>query len=536
MTKSEREESSFGDVVLVLAPTLNDSATAVEVLRAVGLQARAATDLGELADAIDAHCGALVIAEEAFNTPGLRKLETALERQETWSDVPILLMTGNDPLVAAEAFRHLGNVSLLERPFTRFMLIRAVQIALRARHRQFLTRQLLLDLRQSKEDAERASIAKTEFLANMSHEIRTPIGAILGFTDLLKNPDNTSEENASYTGIVERNSQQLLRLIDDILDLSKVEAGKMSIEQVEFSLSDLIADFASVMKLKAGERGIDFILTLESPIPGRIGSDPVRLKQIMNNLVGNALKFTERGFVELSLGYQEPQLTLTVRDTGVGISEEQRQKLFRAFAQADSSTTRRFGGTGLGLVLSRRLAEALGGGLKLTASAPGAGSTFTATVLVKPVTGTELVSEKTLTVRTARSALTVTTQALRGMKVLVVEDSPDNQTLIETYLRATGAEIRTANDGLEGREMALREHFDVVLMDVQMPRLDGHTATRSLRQARYGQPIIALTAHAMKEERVRCFESGFTDFLTKPLQRDLLIQVLSRYLPRANHY
>lgn len=515
---------------------MGDASAAVEVLRSAGLAARAVSSLEEVAHAIQNDCGAVLVAEEAFDRQGLRTLEAVLEKQETWSDIPILLLNAGDPLVTAETYRHLGNVTLLERPFSRFMLIRTVQVALRARHRQFLTRQLLIDFRKSKDDAERANSAKTEFLANMSHEIRTPIGAILGFTDLLKNSENTTEENSSYMGIVERNSQQLLRLIDDILDLSKVEAGKMGIEQVEFSLSDLIADFASVMKLKAAERGIEFVLTLESKIPARIGSDPVRLKQIINNLVGNALKFTEKGFVELSLSYDEPVLRFTVRDTGVGISDEQRNKLFKAFAQADSSTTRKFGGTGLGLILSRRLAEALGGSLELTASAPGAGSKFTATISIKPVPGAELVSEKMLTVRTTRSSLTVTTEALRGMKILVVEDSPDNQTLIETYLKATGAEIKTADDGQEGHDMALREHFDVVLMDVQMPRLDGHSATRALRRARYGQPIIALTAHAMKEERVRCFESGFTDYLTKPLQRELLIQVLSRYLPRANRY
>ena len=391
------------------------------------------------------------------------------------------------------------------------------------------------ELEQAVQVAERANTSKTHFLANMSHEIRTPIGAILGFTDLMKNPANTVEECRNYMAIVERNSQQLLRLIDDILDLSKVEAGMMTTENIQFSLVEMLTDLKSFKGFKAAEKGISFLLTADTLFPDLICSDPVRLRQILTNVVGNAIKFTDKGQVELSIAFVNPILKFTVKDTGVGISKDQESRLFQPFTQADASTTRKFGGTGLGLVLSKRIAEALDGKLELIESKEGFGSTFLIEVKSTLLPNAKLVGVDALNIVTGvPPEFHKDSQVLRGLKVLLVEDSPDNQILIAFYLHKEGAQVKTASDGASGVELALTEMFDVVLMDIQMPILDGHEATKKLRQSKYSKPIIALTAHAMKEERAKCFESGFTEYLTKPIQKDLLFKVLSEYVPRIN--
>jgi signal transduction histidine kinase/ActR/RegA family two-component response regulator len=518
------------ETVLILAPAYSDSSVAVEVLEAAGISAHACLNLVDLGSRLASECGAVVMSEEAVGTDEILWLQQILKSQPPWSDVPIILLASNKSIHAKELFLEQGNISLLERPFAKMTLVRAVQVALRARRKQYEVRDLLMAVNTARTEAERANSSKTQFLANMSHEIRTPIGAILGFTDLMKNSSNTPEENLEYMGIIERNSKQLIRLIDDILDLSKVESGKMTVEMIPFSLSEMLADFISIMTFKAQEKGIGFGFHLETLIPAMISSDPVRLRQILTNIAGNAIKFTERGHVTLSVAYQNPVLKFMVTDTGLGLSKSQEARLFRPFSQADTSTTRKFGGTGLGLVLSRRLAEALGGGLHLLETKEGIGSTFVIDIHSPLLPDTSMVGMQSLMIAGAEPIENL--QKLRGLQVLLVEDSPDNQRLIATYLQKEGANVTFANNGAEGSEKALlNEAFDLVLMDIQMPVLDGHGAAKKLREAKYTKPLIALTAHAMKEERARCLESGFTEFLTKPVQRNSLIETLSRYMP-----
>ena len=392
---------------------------------------------------------------------------------------------------------------------------------------------LIESLTNSKDVAEKANISKSQFLANMSHEIRTPIGAIVGFADLMKNVNNTAEENQKYIAIVDRNSQQLLRLIDDILDLTKAEAGWMAIDPIEFSFEDLLTEFTSIMTFMAEEKGIAFRLTADTHIPDFVKTDNGRLRQILNNIVGNALKFTSKGGVELKVAFDNPTLRFTVVDTGIGITAEQECRLFKPFGQADSSTTRKFGGTGLGLVLSRRISEALGGKLDFVSSSkPGAGSTFMFEINSPLLPNAKLVGRNALkTIINEAVVYRKDGSVLSGLKVLVVEDSPDNQILIHMYLEKEGAEVTMVSDGAQGVKSALTEKFDVVLMDIQMPVLDGHEATKILRTAKYMKPIIALTAHAFKEEQEKCFASGFTGFLTKPIKRSALIDALSKSVP-----
>lgn len=370
--------------------------------------------------------------------------------------------------------------------------------------------------------AERASTTKSQFLANMSHEIRTPLGAIMGFSQLIKEQGGNDVKSEEFISVIERNSSQLLRIIDDILDLSKVEAGMMQIENIEFNLSETLSDFATQMKLKAEARGICFQMKTLTELPQMIVSDVTRLRQILMNVVGNAIKFTDQGHVELQISCRQQTLTFVVVDTGRGISQEQVKNLFQPFTQADASITRKYGGTGLGLTLTRSLAEAMGGTFQLKNSEPGVGSTFEIQLPFKNVL------LRTQETKPAPKAIE-TGKALEGLKVLLVEDSLDNQALLSIYLERAGALLSIASDGREGIERATSQDFDVVLMDVQMPVMDGITAVKKLREDHYKKPIVALTAHAMKEERERCLASGFTEFLTKPIAREELIRLLTQF-------
>lgn len=517
--------------VLILAPMANDAKLAAKVLESSGILAAACADEKELCERMQQGCGAVVISEEALTRDTIELLRSVLDNQETWSDIPILLLTNADVVTATEIFSRSGNISLLERPFSRLTLIRSVEVALRARLKQYEVRELLRALQKSKDQAERANTAKTEFLANMSHEIRTPIGAIMGFIELLKNSDPDEQENATYMGIIDRNSKQLLSLIDDILDLSKVEAGKMTLENLEVDLREFLAEFNSTMNLKASEKSLNFRLASSGRIPDRIVTDPVRLRQVLSNVVGNAIKFTDRGSVTLTTSYNAPFLNFHVTDTGIGLSSQAAKKIFSPFTQADSSTTRKFGGTGLGLALSRSLAENLGGGLHLENSEPNRGSTFAIQIKPALTADTHLIDAENLRLSSVQKENGESEEILKDLKVLVVEDSPDNQYLIETYLKKTGAIIDICSNGAEGYDQALRGAYDVVLMDVQMPVMDGHEAVRRLRNIHYVKPIVALTAHAMSDEKERCLASGFNEYLTKPLSKTSLVESLKKYVP-----
>ncbi|HYX37742.1 MAG TPA: response regulator [Oligoflexus sp.] len=383
-----------------------------------------------------------------------------------------------------------------------------------------------LELEAAKELAEEANRMKSSFLANMSHEIRTPLGAMLGFGELLRDPNISVAEREEFVTTINRNGHDLAQLIDDILDLSKVESGRLDLENLPINLSNLISDVTSSLSIKAREKGVILASRFEPEVPEIIASDPSRLRQILMNIVGNAIKFTAKGEVCVTLALEEsegapPMVSFIVKDTGQGISASERERLFKPFAQADVSTTRNYGGTGLGLVLSRKLAQALGGDVILDRSAPGEGSTFIvrirSSLSLSAGPGTELVKDK------AEVRAPKTRSSLEGMKVLLAEDSADNRTLVKRILVQNGAEIDFAEDGAEALSKALEGNYDIVLMDMQMPNLDGYSATRELRKRGYAKPIIAITAHAMKEEREKTLTAGCNLHLSKPLNFKLLI-------------
>lgn len=384
------------------------------------------------------------------------------------------------------------------------------------------------DLLRAKEESMAANEAKSNFLANMSHEIRTPLGVVLGFSELLAAPDASESDKEMYLSTIKKNGELLSRLIGDVLDLSKVEAGHLQIEKIPFSLPDFLFNAIQSFQHQAQDKGISLSATLETSIPTIIDSDPMRLRQILFNIVGNAIKFTQSGEVNIKVKTLPPRqgkniLQISVTDQGVGITPDQAAKLFQPFIQADNSTTRKYGGTGLGLSLSRKLSHMLGGDVVLSESQPLKGSTFLITIDMGTLQGVKFV-ERVDSMQKKEEPVKVEGALLSGIKVLLVEDSPDNQTLLTHFLTLAGALVQVADNGKEGVMHAMTDAYDVILMDIQMPVLDGYQATRQLRKHSYTKPILALTAHALKEERERCLAAGCDDHLTKPVNREELLK------------
>lgn len=380
-----------------------------------------------------------------------------------------------------------------------------------------------------------ATEAKSLFLANMSHEIRTPLAAILGYSELLREPDLSSDEKSEFIETINRNGRELTRIIDDILDLSKVEAGSLTIEKIKISLPDLLTDITTSLSIKAKENSLSFVVESMGQIPETILTDPTRLRQILLNIVGNALKFTRIGSVTMKIKLLPVEsdswrLAFIIEDTGCGISSAGQSKLFNHFSQADSSTTRKFGGTGLGLILSRNLARALGGDIVLQSSVVDKGSIFVVTIDCGRIDKSSLFLEWTGHKKKAITApALLAKQYLEGIRVLLAEDAPDNRILITRILTNSGAAVDVAENGIVAIEKANEAPYDLILMDIQMPLLDGHSAAKYLRAQGYQRPIIALTAHALTEEREKSETTGFNEHLTKPIDMKHLIETVARF-------
>jgi PAS domain S-box-containing protein len=399
------------------------------------------------------------------------------------------------------------------------------------------------ELASAREAAEAASQAKTEFLANMSHEIRTPMTAILGYADLLAAPDQPPAQRAECAAIIRRNGEHLLNILSDILDVSRIEAGMLRIDAVEFSPVRLIEDVCQLLEAPAAAKGLRLHRRWQTPLPATIGADPGRLRQILNNLIGNAVKFTERGEVTVTTSLDGGALRVCVQDTGIGIDPKQIEGLFEPFSQADPSVTRRFGGAGLGLTISRNLARILGGEIAAR-SEPGAGSAFTLTLPVPAgapqlTTGIEVQQAIRPPELAGPSGASVEPGARElsrlGARILVAEDGADNQRLIRHHLQAAGARVEVAENGRLAVDAALGasaadDPFDLILMDMQMPVMDGYTAAAELRRRGYTAPVVALTAHATPGDRERCVRAGCDDYLAKPVDRPALLAACARWV------
>jgi signal transduction histidine kinase/CheY-like chemotaxis protein len=400
-----------------------------------------------------------------------------------------------------------------------------------------------VELERARLDSVEASRVKSEFLANMSHEIRTPMTAVIGYADLLLDPSLGASERVNHLQTIRRNGEHLMTVINDILDVSKIEAGKMTVESIQTSPSQILVDVASLMRVRATAKGLSFEIRYLGAIPETIVSDPTRLKQIVMNFVANAIKFTETGTIRILVRCDQaepaaPRLVIDVADTGIGMSEAEMTRLFQSFSQADASTTRRFGGSGLGLLISKRLAEYLGGDISVE-SAEGRGSVFRLSIPTGSLAGVPMVEglAEAGVVDTPAEAVRRVASLPPSCRILLAEDGYDNQLLISTYLVKAGATVKIVADGrLAVDEASAAEAagnpYDVILMDMQMPVLDGYGATSKLRLMSYNRPIVALTAHAMAGDRERCEKAGCDDYLTKPVDRAQLVALVARYVKK----
>ncbi|WP_299467112.1 response regulator [uncultured Gimesia sp.] len=461
-------------------------------------------------------------------------------------EVAVIMVTSqNDGKGISRAFDE-GAFDYIPKPATDSEIKARVRNALRAL-------QLLREQKTLRREAEAANQSKSAFLANMSHEIRTPMTAILGYTEILELEAKSRQMPELFLDsldTIKRNGGHLMELINDILDLSKIEAGKLDIESIACSPQKIVEEVLELVQVRAEAKGLKLESAFQFPLPAFFNSDPTRIRQILINLIGNAIKFTEVGTIRLETELlqssgEEPLIQFTVIDQGIGMSESQMSNLFRPFTQADSSTTRKYGGTGLGLTICKRLAEMLGGDISVI-SERDKGSRFSATVRVGSLEGIDLLQE----LQQSSSQETPEHQqgqpeypafdesTLQGKKVLLAEDGPDNQKLIAFILKKAGAEVSVAENGEVAHEAAVKaldagDLFDVILMDMQMPVLDGYEATRKIREAGYRGPIISLTANAMEGDREKCIKAGCNDHITKPIDRKKLVGMIAAICEEA---
>ncbi|HSU67539.1 MAG TPA: response regulator [Tepidisphaeraceae bacterium] len=418
-------------------------------------------------------------------------------------------------------------------------VLRSIRGVLVPSRDRMLLRRLLRErreLRRAKAEAERRSAENAQFLAHTSHEIRTPLTSVLGFAELLLDADQSELDREAALLTIRRNARHLSELINEVLDWSKMGAGQLALDRVPCELEDLLGQISALSRSGVESKGLEFRIVCDGPVPRRIRTDPLRLRQILVNLIGNAQRFTSRGFIEIRVGVESadasrPKLYFSVKDTGIGMTPQQVARLFTPYVQAEQSTARRFGGTGLGLAISLPLARLLGGDLRV-ASEPGVGSTFTVTLDGGPLDGVEMIDRVQIDRKELCPPIEQPLVRLQG-RVLLAEDGIDNQRLICLHLRRAGASVKVAPDGKVAIDLLQREPFDLVLMDMQMPQVNGCDATRELRRRGIQIPVVALTARASAADRELCLAAGCDDYLTKPIDRQKLLSIVRRYLPDA---
>ncbi len=451
-----------------------------------------------------------------------------LKSYPTTKDIPIIFLTAlNGPKDIQKAFRY-GAVDYILKPFSREELISRVNLHISLKR----TREELI---KAKRSAEAAAEAKAIFLANMSHELRTPMNGIIGMVDILKRTELTDAQY-EYLNIIESSGETLLSIINDILDLSKIEAGHMELEKIPFSLYDEIRRVANIMQVIADKKKLTVRLHIGKEVPPYVKGDPVRMKQIIINLVNNAIKFTEKGNITISVEKKSAedgkvQLFFKIMDTGIGISPEGQKKLFQSFSQVDKSTTRKYGGTGLGLMISKNLTQMMGGEIGVE-SVEGVGSTFWFTISME-------LSDQESYIKQHQADDTShedRTRVQPKMNILLAEDNKINQKVAMLNLNNLGYQVDIASNGKEAVEKFENGDYDLIFMDVQMPEMDGIEACKKIRELEINSdstkkiPIIAMTANTSEDERKKYMEAGMDDYISKPFKQKELIEIFKKTL------
>ncbi len=490
------------------------------ILHGVGYTVLTGKNSSEALEKISRHSPDIILLDVMM--PGMNgfSLCRKLKKDPDYCDIPVIFLTSlsrKEDII--EGFNAGGN-DYIVKPFNEQELLARVRNHLHL-YDMLLENKRLIQL------SEDASRSKTEFLASMSHEIRTPLNSIIGMAEVLSDTPLT-EEQRNYVRIFRSAGESLLEIINDILDLSKIEAGQTELEAIDFHLRSLLDSVVSILSVRAAEQNTRLSIHIHPDIPTGLRGDPTRLRQILINIVGNGLKFTENGTVDISVRPgDEDKLLFSIKDTGIGIPLEKQQLIFDSFTQADSLTTRKYGGTGLGLTICTKLCKMMGGDIWLK-SKPGKGSTFFFSCRFQAASSDPLPVPE-------QPGHSASCRILKPARILLVDDNEDNRNLLCLYLRDTPFILETAENGAEAVTIFKRSSFDMVFMDIEMPVMDGYEATRRLRQWEKEQgleatPIIALTAHAFVRFRKKCMEAGCSDYLTKPIRRASLIHTISAHL------
>ena len=495
--------------------------------------------------------GAVVIAEEVLSPASLPPFVEVLEEQPPWSDLPVVVLaTASQPLPGGPllSLMERGNVTLLERPVQSVTLVTTLRSALRARRRQYEVRdhlnertgtvaereRLLVEARAARDEAEASNRAKDEFLATLSHELRTPLQAMLGWTQLLRSRELDATSAAKGLETIERNTRLQMQLIEDLLDVSRIITGKLTLEAVPLSIGQIVQASVTALRSTADQRGVS--LECREIAPAVLAGDPMRLEQVFSNLIGNAIKFTPPGgSVDVSVEAGHGEASITVRDTGRGISPRVLPHIFERFRQADSGTTRAHGGLGLGLAIVRHLVELHGGRVRAESEGEGRGASFVVTLPVRTVDGRVLsLADAAVTIPPPPPGL----PSLYGLRILVVDDDPDARELLLSVLRRCGATVDAVASAAEGLEALEAAWPHVILSDISMPGEDGYQFIRKVRALERGRagivPAIALTANARVEDRARALAAGYQRHMAKPVDPTELAHVVAGMNARAS--
>ncbi len=460
------------------------------------------------------------------------ELSKRIRQNANYQNLPMIFLTdqqNNDQILDG----HLTEaVDFLFKPLNPSIVRSKVRMFVDWQKQRILTQLQVEELQNLSIAAEAATLSKSQFLANMSHEIRTPLAAVMGFADLIARGAVPEDEIDECADSIRRNGNLLLRLIDDILDLSKIEAHHLEMEMQNYSLKDILRDIESTLAFKAREKSITLVFNWPAFVQEGYIFDPLRMKQILLNIIGNAIKFTNKGEVSVDVALSTADdkhdlLKIAVTNMGPPITVDQAARLFQPFSQAEASVKRRYGGSGLGLVISRQLARAMNGDVVLVESNEKNGTRFeiTATLEKSLDQGMDIIALRKMTLEANEL-----NAKFNGKRILAVDDARDNLVLLEMYLRGSECTLTFARDGLEALELARNNKFDIILMDIQMPKMDGFEATAEIRRTGYKRPIIALTAYTTKIEYDRCINAGCTNVLIKPYSKNNLMKALMHYL------